>query len=121
MGLTVVKKKKKKIVSWPSATYTQARCRCYRSVETLSFGWVATGICTWMGIQREPAYGCVYSSTNPPTAAFFSLLAGVFGQNPAVDGLLLEYTHPYAGPRWMAIQVHILEATHTIDRVTADL
>ena len=52
---------------------------------------------------------------------FLSLLVEIFGQNPAVDGLLLEYTHPYAGPRWMAIQLHILEATHTIGRVTVDL
>ena len=45
----------------------------------------------------------------------------IFCQNPAVDGLLLEYTHPYAGPHWMAIQVLIPEATHNIGRVTADL
>ena len=45
----------------------------------------------------------------------------IFGQNPAVGGLLLEHTRPYAGPRWMSIQVHIPEATHTIGRVTADL
>ena len=51
----------------------------------------------------------------------FSLTVEIFGQSPAVDGLLLEYTHPYAGPHWMAIQVNIPEATHTIGRVTADL
>ena len=50
----------------PSATYTRARCRCYRSVRTLSFRWVATVIHTWMCGQRGPAHGCLYTITNPP-------------------------------------------------------
>ena len=44
---------------------------CYRSAVTLPIVWVASRMCTWMDIQRGPAYGRVHSSTNPPTAAFF--------------------------------------------------
>ena len=63
-------RKKKNIIFGPSAAYTPARCRCYRSVRALLFAWVAPVIHTWMCSQRGPAHGGLYSGSNPPTAAF---------------------------------------------------